>query len=725
MAHKATMFRSLFYIISLFTFINTASAQYKVRFTVINHTTGEALTGVSVVGRGDAIHTITDDRGTAWALIKGALPVVFSRIGFSTKELIVSPNSDTSILVQLDTLEKQLEEVIISSTRTDSRIENTPTRVEVLGSEEVEEESGVKPTHVASLLGDVAGIQAQQTSAISGNTDMRIQGLPGSYTQLLRDGMPLFGGYASSFSVLQIPPLDLKQIEIIKGASSTLYGGGAIAGMINIISKKPKLGSPERYMLVNQSTLHESNFNVYISDRDKKRGYTFFGGGTYQKPVDVNNDDFSDLPQTEMVVMHPVFYAYPNEKNTFSIGLNSTFEERRGGDMLVLRNIRDANHQFFILNRSYRNSLDASWEKKITTRDKITIKGIGSWFYRNITTNSFGMKGKQLAWYTEASYVMKRTNHDLVLGLNINGEKFSKKLPDSSFLPNYDHFTLGAFIQDDWRIHSKWTLETGLRTDFHNKYGTFILPRISLLFKASASVTSRLGGGLGYKIPTLFSSDVDERDYRIVRFDPNAAIKAERSYGANWDINVKKKWGEVVLTLNQSFFITRIGHPLTGKTSTSFIDFYNAGKPLLTKGFETWVMLSFGELDAYLGYTLVNAQKKYDAAAPYIELSARNKFASVISYQFSPKFRACLEASYIGPQYLENGGKSPSYPLMAGMVRYDVGRLSFVLNCENLLDYRQTKKEAILVPPYTNPAFRQIWAPIDGRVANLSIRLKL
>src|SRR6185503_10418801 len=101
---------------------------------------------------------------------------------------------------------------------------------EVIGLEEVEEESGVKPGHIASLLGDVAGIQAQQTSATTNNTELRIQGLPGEYTQMLRDGIPLFGGFAGSFSVLQIPPLDLKQIEIIKGSSSTLYGGGAIAG---------------------------------------------------------------------------------------------------------------------------------------------------------------------------------------------------------------------------------------------------------------------------------------------------------------------------------------------------------------------------------------------------------------------------------------------------------------------------------------------------------------
>jgi outer membrane receptor for ferrienterochelin and colicin len=676
------------------------------------------------VGKGDAIHTTTDTNGKARALIKGPVLATISMTGYTAKEFLLSISSDTTIIISLAQEEKQMEEVIISSTRTDSRIENTPTRVEVLGSEEVEEESGVKPTHIASLLGDVAGIQAQQTSAVSGNTDLRIQGLPGSYTQLLRDGLPLFGGYAGSFSILQIPPLDIKQIEIIKGSSSTLYGGGAIAGMINIIPKRPKLGSDERYLLLNQSTLHESNINIFLSDRDKKRGYTFFAGGTYQKPMDVNNDGFSDLPLTEMMVVHPTFYAYPNEKNTLSIGLNSTFEERRGGDMLVLRNVRNTDHQFYILNRSYRNSLDLSWEKKINKTDKFTVKGIGSWFYRNITSNSFGLKGKQLAWFTEASYVTKRAKHDIVSGLNITGENFSRKLPDSSFLPNYDRFTIGIFVQDDWRIHPKWTLESGIRFDFHNEFGSFILPRLSLLFKASPSLTSRLGGGLGYKVPTLFNSEIDERDYRIVKFDPNSKIRSERSYGANWDVNFKKKINDVTLTINQSFYFTHIKDPLVAVTSSTSIIYKTAGQPVITKGFETWIMIAYDELEAYLGYTLVDAQKKYAPLNHYLELNARNKFASVISYEFSPRMRACLEATFIGRQYLEDGSRTPAYPIMAGMVRYDIGHFSFVLNCENAFDYRQTRKESIVIPPYTNPSFKQIWAPIDGRSVNLSVRLK-
>jgi hypothetical protein len=129
-------------------------------------------------------------------------------------------------------------------------------------------------------------------------------------------------------------------------------------------------------------------------------------------------------------------------------------------------------------------------------------------------------------------------------------------------------------------------------------------------------------------------------------------------------------------------------------------------------------------LEAYLGYTFADARRNYDPVNPYIELSARNKFASVISYVFYPRLRACIEAAYTGRQYLQNGTTTPSYPFIAGMVRYDIGHFSFVLNCENLFDYRQTRKEEIVIPPFTNPGFRQIWAPIDGRVANLSIRVK-
>lgn len=98
----------------------------------------------------------------------------------------------------------------------------------------------MKPGDIRMLLNESTGIITQQTSATSGNASIRIQGLDGRYTQILKDGFPVFAGAASGLGLLQTPPLDLKQVEIIKGSTSTLYGGGAIAGLINLISKTPE-----------------------------------------------------------------------------------------------------------------------------------------------------------------------------------------------------------------------------------------------------------------------------------------------------------------------------------------------------------------------------------------------------------------------------------------------------------------------------------------------------
>ncbi|MET3877079.1 TonB-dependent receptor plug domain-containing protein [Chitinophaga sp. OAE865] len=166
-----------------------------------------------------------------------------------------------------------LGEVVISSTRNNSHIEDLPMKVEVLGKEDMIEESGIKPGNVASILGDLSVIHIQNTSAVSGNNAIRMQGLDGKYTQLLRDGMPVYEGLSGNFGVLSIPPLDLKQIEIIKGSVSTLYGGGAIAGIINFIAKTPG-DKPELTMLVNRSTLKETNVNAYYAEKyGKNRSY--------------------------------------------------------------------------------------------------------------------------------------------------------------------------------------------------------------------------------------------------------------------------------------------------------------------------------------------------------------------------------------------------------------------------------------------------------------------
>ena len=583
------MMKQLLLLISFVAVAASLHAQNKFSCVLQDAATHETLPSVTVSIPSLKKTAISDSSGKVsfHNLPPGDMVIAFSFVGYETISTHFTIPQNEEPVVYLKRKEEQEEAVIVTASRTNSRIEDLPTKVEVLGSEEVTEENGIKPGNIASLLGDVAGIQIQQSNAATGNAEARIQGLPGKYSQILRDGLPLFGGYSGSFSILQIPPLDLKQIEIIKGSNSTLYGGGAIAGMLNLVSKSPKLGKPEASLTLNQSTLKESNLNLYFSGRNKKAGYTLFSGGTCQRAVDVNKDGFSDVPDLKTVFFHPRIFIYPNTKQTISIGYNLVYEDRNGGDMQVLHKTADALHRFFIQNRSTRNTVDAEWQSTMHRADKLTVKGTVSFYNRDISTAVFGMKASQVSYFTEASYFKKLAKHNMVGGLNFTGENFHKQLPDSTQFNNTAQNTLGLFIQDDWNLSSKFVAEAGMRFDHHNSYGDFWLPRFSLLYRISPAFTSRLGGGLGYRIPSYFESSLDERD--LPKVQTNNRLQAERSAGINWDINFKKFVHGWHITVNQMFYITDIRKPVTDSTGAAgLIYYYNAGRPLNTNGFETY-----------------------------------------------------------------------------------------------------------------------------------------
>src|SRR5258706_7793560 len=197
----------------------------------------------------------------------------FSHVGFKAIEKAFSfptNNKDTAEIF-LEPNAADLEDVTVSSTRSHRTINNTPTRVEVITDEEIHEEAEMRPGDIKMLLSESTGIQTQQTSATSANAGIRIQGLDGRYTQILRDGFPVYAGAATGLGLLQTPPLDLRQVEIIKGSSSTLYGGGAIAGLINLITKVPT-DKRELNFHFNVTSAGGFDINSFYSQRFKKIG---------------------------------------------------------------------------------------------------------------------------------------------------------------------------------------------------------------------------------------------------------------------------------------------------------------------------------------------------------------------------------------------------------------------------------------------------------------------
>lgn len=702
-------------------------AQSPIHISVINSNNREPVAGVSITANDKPVK-VTDKDGKASLLWNdGILKLSFTAVGFEeTDTSVVLPLKDT-LLILLTQKSKLLEEVtILSSTRNNQRIENSPLKVEVLGHEEMVEESAIKPAGIASILGDVSGVQIQQSSVVNGNANVRIQGLEGRYTQILRDGMPLFDGFSGGFGILSIPPLDLKQVELIKGSASTLYGGGAIGGLVNIISRKPT-ASQEAVISLNQTTLKETNFNSFFSKKYKRIGYTFFGGYNFQKAVDVDKDGLSDVSGLNGIVVHPRVFLYPDDKTTVSAGYTGTFEKRNGGDMFVLAGKPDVLHQYFEKNITQRNSFELSAQRILDKGKRLELKGSFSSFNRTIDNNEINFSGKQQNYFTELSLLTSYKGNSLVAGINITGDAFKKNTVNIP-LNNFDNNTIGAFIQNTWNIKDRTTIEAGLRDDYHFIYGNFILPRLALFHRFNSHWATRLGIGMGYKTPNALSPQVT--DYPIEKIQPlTSDVSDEKSIGYNAEINYKTIWGdENSLFINHAFFLTQLNNPIVGNVSgNGNIYFSNQNKAVITKGYDTYIRAVIRGWEFYAGYTFTIAERKYLPYNRFIQLTPRNRMAFTIVKDLEKNgIRFGIEGSYNGPQYREDYSKTRGYLFVAAMIEKKIGEhIGIVLNGENLLDFRQSKYEALYTGTITHPVFKPLWAPIDGRVINLSVKYSL
>ena len=214
-----------------------AFAQNTYKAVVKDAKTNLPLTGATIKVLGTALRTTSDQTGSViiTGIPSGKQVIQYSYVGFQTKtDTLTFPLGETTpVTILLETAEKdeELEEVVVSATRSSRTIDNIPTRVEVIAGEELDEKGNMKPGDIRMMLAESTGIQTQQTSATSGNSSIRIQGLDGKYTQIIRDGFPLYSGFSGGLGLLQIAPLDLQQVEVIKEQSVALYSELHIAAI--------------------------------------------------------------------------------------------------------------------------------------------------------------------------------------------------------------------------------------------------------------------------------------------------------------------------------------------------------------------------------------------------------------------------------------------------------------------------------------------------------------
>jgi iron complex outermembrane receptor protein len=656
----------------------------------------------------------------------GPVEVFIERFGFTSRRVTatVKAGTQTAVSVELEAEAVVTENVIVSATRSTRRIQDLPIRVEVVPQEEIDEKLSMTPGDVAMMLTETNGLRVQVTSPSTGAANVRVQGLRGRYTEILSDGLPLYGE-AGSISVLQIPPMDLGQVEVIKGVASALYGSSALGGVINLVSRRPREGEPEREVLLNRTSRGGTDGAIWLSGHLSPRwGYTFLGGAHAQETDDVNGDGWSDIPSYQRVAARPRLLWDNGAGRSVFFTVGGMIENRDGGtlegavapDGLPFEDSLDTSR------------LDAGVVARIPWGNArvFTVRSSAL-----LTTHEqrFGESAEHDAhhtWVGEGAINGTAGRHTWVAGAALQQEGYGNEdLP----VFDYRYTTTSFFAQDDYAPVPWLSASASGRVDLHSDFGAFFSPRLSVLAKPVTGWSARLSTGTGFYVPTPFIDETEATG--LSRLAPLGELEPERGRSVSLDIGWKYRW----LELTGTIFRSRIDDVLLlrdNDTASAYpVQIINAPGPGRTAGTELIARFHHGPFDLIATHMYVDTSEPDPETGVRREVPLNPRHSAGIDFlwEFEGRARLGLEAFYTGRQSLDDSpylDESRRYWLFGVIGEWRVGRARIFVNAENLADWRQTK-HVPLVRPTRAPDGRWLddeWGPLDGRVFNAGLRLR-
>ena len=671
----------------------------------------------------------TDGAGIAiLRLAPARYTLTAARIGFRPGSLVIAlrPAQDTSVSLDLEAEAVEVEEVTVRSTRSERRIEDQPLRVEVLAQEEVEEKLLMTPGDISMMLNESGGMRVQNTSPSLGGANVRIQGLRGRYSLLLSDGLPLYGGQAGSLGLLQVPPMDLAQVEVIKGAASALYGSSALGGVINLISKQPRAdASGNRELLLNGTSLGGADAVLFTAGSlGGQWGYSFLGSGHRQGRADRDGDGWTDVPGYERVVARPrIFWEDERGHSLFLTG-GITLEDREGGTLAGRvapdgsMYTEDLTTRRFDVGSVGRFALGSGW--LMVTRASGMTQRHGHTFgadrERDRHTTGFG----EVA-------LSRGTAHGVtVVGVAVQGDWYrNRDLPAFDFT----HTVPGLFAHQEWTPSGRITVAGSARVDHHAEYGTFANPRLSALARVARTWTVRASAGTGFYAPTHFTEETEVTG--LARLAPLAGLRAEKARSGSLDVGGAVGPFEVNGTLFGSVIDRAV--QLRAAVDPGRFELVNAGGPTRTWGGELLARYRREPWHLTASYTYTRSTESDPESADVsarreVALTPRHSLGMVGMWEEEGRTRIGIELYYTGRQALdENPYRTTSRPyvVMGLLAERRVGAARLFVNFENFTNVRQTRHDPLVLPAraadgrWTTDA----WAPLEGRVVNGGVRV--
>jgi len=668
----------------------------------------------------NGISVPTEQNGVATTNVPlGRVEVSVAKDGFlaAKTSLAVDEAREWRITVELKPQQQAEEEVTVFATRTDTRLQDLPTRVEVLGPEEIDEKTMMTPGDIVMMLNEMGGLRVQSTSPSLGAASVRIQGMRGRYTAFLGDGLPLFGQQGGGLGLLQIPPVDLGQVEVIKGVSSALYGAGAMAGVVNLISRRPA-AEPVHEILFNRSTRGATDTSLFAAQRLTPHwGASFLGSGDWQQHNDIDRDGWADLPRYARGVLRPrVFWDSGDGRTAFLTG-GVTYENRDGGTVSgAVLPATGAPYTEALKTRRY--DLGGNLQYTVQQRYVVTARFAASWQDHDHRFGDIRERDRHELLFGEVTARGTFHRNTWVVGVAAERDVY---LPRDVPQFTYRYTTPGVFLQDDIEIARWLSVSASARADFQNQYGTFFSPRASVLLRWRGW-TSRVSAGQGFFAPTPLTEETEAAG--LTRLVIPKPLVAER--GRSFSFDLTRKIGPAYYTV--TVFDSSVRHPIN-VDRTEHYQLINLAQPTHNVGLEFLGTLRKAPFSATLSYTYVHSRQFEFGERVDTPLTPRHSFGVVGMWEKEKAGRIGIESYYTGRQRLEENpyrNESKAYVLFGLLAEHTFGWFRLFVNVENLTDVRQTRWNPLLRPDRGIDGRWTVdsWAPLDGRVLNGGVRLK-
>lgn len=619
---------------------------------------------------------------------------------------------------------KSIEKIQVTASRLGRIVTESATRTEIINAEEIHEKALMRAGNISMLVAETGGVRVQNTSPALGSANIRLQSLYGRYTQLLSDGLPLYGG--QSIGLLQIPPTDLANVEIIKGSASSLYGGSALGGVINLISRTPS-DEFEGEVLLNATSKNGQDVTSYFAaPLTDSISASVTAGLHHQEEQDLDDDGWLDMASYNRASVRPRIYWEGDNGANLYVTVGAMTEQRDGGTV-ENATMPDGN-PFAQTQDSLRLDTGFIFDKPLNEVLALNVRGSAMQQDHDHVYGTVNEDDNHESYLFESSISGYTDNIAWLVGAAYQSEKYQSE-DFSAF--DYSYEVPGVFSQLDYEASENISLSLSARADWHNEYGTQFSPRISMLYKPE-NWTVRGSYGKGFFALSPFIEDIE--DAGLSHLEPLEGIEEEHANTASIDISYAFDSVETSVTFFSSDVenvteLEVINQQLT--PSDKNVRIVNAPGQSEIRGAEFLLRYRWNDIKLTGSYLYTDASKQSSSGTGRVPLTLtpEHSAGAVIMWEEHGSHLVGFEAYYTGTQHLENNpyrDKSDAYWHLGLLGQITVGRISYFVNAENLLNVRQTKEDSLILPQQA-PSGRwttDIWSRNDGFTVNAGIRIK-